>query len=553
MGKKIFFIGLILFGIILISINFVSSQEVSYCCEKTKTGAYCINAPQDQCDVSSGFRSTPASCEATSFCKKGFCYDSQEGICDENTPQKLCELKDGVWEEDKGETPKQCQLGCCLIGDQAAFVTQVRCERLSSLYGLEIDFRSNVNDEFTCISLAQTKVEGACVFDDGIKKTCKRATKKECDDLKQGNTTSVSFHEGFLCSAEDLGTECGPTEKTTCAENKDEVYFIDSCGNVANIYDASKIKDKNYWKDIKGKDESCNPDSANANSASCGNCNYLSGSICQSYTKADSSKPQYGDYVCKDLSCEFKGDEYQHGESWCASDSDDNSVGTNYYRYVCFNGAATVELCDIYRNKICLQDEVNNFKFAACRENKWQDCYSQKDQKDCENSDARDCKWIDGVAPLTGGEREIEKDSGACVPLNSPAFDFWQQGDAQGICSLGNAQCVVVYEKGALGKKKCVENCECLEEAWEQSMNEVCISLGDCGGKENWIGQEGYTKGYKIGKKANNSESGSSSSSSSTNTQTNNQERVSPATGSGDRIQGATGGAITGFITKLFS
>jgi hypothetical protein len=33
---------------------------------------------------------------------------------------------------------------------------------------------------------------------------------------------------------------CGKTTNTVCVEGKDEVYFVDSCGNVANIYDASK-------------------------------------------------------------------------------------------------------------------------------------------------------------------------------------------------------------------------------------------------------------------------------------------------------------------------
>ena len=77
-------------------IGFISAVEVSYCCEKTKDGAWCQNAAQDQCNTA--FRKVPTSCEATSYCKLGCCYDSQEGTCDENTPQKVCTDSNGIWE-----------------------------------------------------------------------------------------------------------------------------------------------------------------------------------------------------------------------------------------------------------------------------------------------------------------------------------------------------------------------------------------------------------------------------------------------------------------------
>ena len=118
------------------------SAEISYCCEKTTDGAWCQNAPQDKCD--STFRTNPTSCEATSYCKLGTCVDSQEGTCMENTPQRVCETSNGVWNETTADEIPRCQLGCCLIGDQAAFVTQTRCKRLSVIYSLPIDFRTDI-------------------------------------------------------------------------------------------------------------------------------------------------------------------------------------------------------------------------------------------------------------------------------------------------------------------------------------------------------------------------------------------------------------------------
>ena len=57
--------------------------------------------------------------------------------------------------------------------------------------------------------------------------------------------------------------------------------------------------------------------------------------------------------------------------------------------------------------------------------------------------------------------------------------------------------CVVKYEKSLLGGKKCVENCECLEEGYKEDANLICTAIGDCGANVNYIGV--YSdKGYDI-------------------------------------------------------
>src|SRR3989338_6246984 len=91
--------------IIIFSASFISAQatttadtsQVSYCCEKTLSGAYCQNAQLEQCDPN--FQKTPTSCESTSYCKKGCCYDSNEGICMENTPREACKANNGAWSD----------------------------------------------------------------------------------------------------------------------------------------------------------------------------------------------------------------------------------------------------------------------------------------------------------------------------------------------------------------------------------------------------------------------------------------------------------------------
>ena len=523
--------------VILSHINFISSQgETSYCCEKLKNKAWCQNAPLDKCD--DNYRSVPTSCEATSYCRLGTCYNSNEGTCMENTPQKVCQDSGGIWSEGEPDEIPQCQLGCCLIGEQAAFVTQTRCKALSGLYGLETNYRTDIQSEVECIASATAGVKGACVIDNGFERTCKFTTQKECREL-QGTTSSqgtnesggfsglfggnkeetkigestTEFHEGFLCSADELGTNCGPSTKTTCVEGRDEVYYLDSCGNLANIYDASKFNDKNYWKEIKSKVESCVL--SDGNKKSCGNCDYYAGTTCKAASRGDS--PVYGEHICKNLGCEDE-DFYElynrqpnHGETWCAtskgtssiifgedkipSSAKENLPGGRYFRKVCYNNEVTIEPCADFRNEVCIQSEVGTFKTSACKVNMWQDCTAQDNKEDCENEEKRDCKWI------TSAERdEDDEEIFVCAPKYAPGFDFWQEGtDAESLCSLANSQCVVKSEKGLGGSWKVKENEHCLKDGdagWEGGKIALCQSLGDCGWKINYIGEEGENEQY---------------------------------------------------------
>jgi len=502
---------MMMFSIFLIEI--VASQGVSYCCERTAVGAWCQNAPENECHVN--FRSVPTSCESTSYCRLGTCIDAKQGNCYPNTPQKVCEDSNGVWnEKSKSEIP-QCQLGCCLIGDQAAFTTLVRCKQLSSEYGLQINYRPDIRDEVTCITSATPKIEGACVFEKEFERTCQRLTKEECQERQKVNP-DISFYAGYLCSAPDLETNCGPSKKTTCVSGKDEVFFLDSCGNLANVYDSSMIdKIDPYWTYISAP--TCDDGKGNKNSKTCGNCNYYEGSTCK---KAE--RPNYpleGDNICVDLGCKYDGKDYQHGETWCASKTDDeliNSPGGRHLRLVCYNGDATIEPCAEYRQEICIQSGVGEgdlFKTAACRVNRWQDCFSQENKRNCENDDRRDCRWLPGkeilargtsATPLTisgllpiGGEtsHKIEKRD-YCVPLYAPGFNFWEEeNDAESLCSLADDICVVEFAAGMqegafLGVfgapvdqwLKPVGNADCVKECRESCLLQKMLA-SECIGK----------------------------------------------------------------------
>jgi len=503
------------------------------CCEKTNNNAWCINTLEKNCDTS--FRQTPTSCEATSFCSPGCCYDSQEGLCMENTPQKVCNDANGTFIDDAECNIPQCNLGCCVLGTQASFVTLTRCKKMSNDYGLETNFRKDIGDEASCIALAASQDEGACVYEVDYQRTCKFTTRRECLSIKKGGnqTSGAEFFKDYLCSASELATNCGKTTKTTCVEGKDEVYYLDSCGNPANIYDASKKNDESYWKKKIDKSESCGYGSAkgNAGSRTCGNCDYFSGSICSK------GNANYGNNICRDLNCynTENGEDYKNGESWCIYDNENligegkDPAGSRHFRHVCINGEETIEPCADFRNEVCLESKVGDFTEAGCRVNRWTDCIDQNEEDDCLNTDKRDCYWkqgyhftglesrtgvtgnaITGFGIFGGGgssnensktqESGIQLKGGACLPNVPNGLKFWESGDAESICSLGNSVCVVEYEKGLISGKKCVKNCECLEQSWRDEMNEICVSLGDCGDYINFIGRAGSENiDYKIG------------------------------------------------------
>ncbi len=485
---------LLLAAIFVLVIIPLSSAELSatVCCEKTTTGAFCQNVPAEQC--ASDARQVPTSCDSTSYCKLGTCYDSNEGTCLDNTPQLVCNSNGGVWSE---ESPAQCNLGCCILGDQAAFVSLVRCKKLSSFLGLQTNYDKTIPNEVACVQAVQKQDKGACVYEFEFEKTCKFTTRAECDgslESLNGSATQGTFYKDLLCSAEELGTKCGPSTKTSCMPGKDEVYFLDTCGNPANVYDASKTTNKEYWTFVKSKTESCNPDGSNAESAACGNCNYLEGSYCRSSSSAG-ARATYGDNICADLNCrDENGEAKRHGGSWCASDAATtgvSKVGSEFFRRICMNGEVVTEACDGLRAQECVQDSIEtasgSFSQAACRVNRWQDCLAQTEQKDCQNDDRRDCSWRPGVTLLN------DTVSGLCLPRIAPGLDFWNDGESKTVCGIGSKVCVVQYEKGLFGgSPKCVDNCECLTPGWEESYGAVCSALGDCGAKVNYVGKVGF-------------------------------------------------------------
>ena len=512
-NKKI--ILLLVSTLVLISLVSFNVSAANVCCEKTITGFYCQDTTKDQC--ASNAKVADTACASTSFCKPGTCFNSLQGTCLSNTPENVCENNGGSWSL---LSPPSCNLGCCILGDQASFVSMTRCKYLSAQLGLTTNFNKGITSETQCVLQVQNQDKGACVYDSDYQRTCKFTTRSECSSSVNGTSTKGEFFKDKLCTAEELGTNCAWSKKTSCAPGKDGVYFLDTCGNLANVYDSTKIPTttnlnasgdaiKDYWTNVKTTDQSCNPNGNNADSKSCGNCNYLSGSYCRASSVVNKNA-NYGDYICANLNCDSTtAGAKKHGESWCSysnagksgaggsAGTGVNAVGSRFYKHICINGEEVVEQCADYRQEECVQSSINIgttvFSQAACRANRWQDCTSQDNKEDCTNSDTRDCLWWDGIELASGNSN-----GGSCIPKNAPGLNFWNGTSAKTSCSSGSYTCTVTMETDLFGGETCKSGCECLTNDWEKQRISICESMGDCGPKINWIGDPGYSKGYNI-------------------------------------------------------
>ena len=84
------------------------------------------------------------------------------------------------------------------------------------------------------------------------KSDCSFVTRGECEQIGSLN----NFHEGVLCSNEELNTNCERQSYSSCAEGLDGIYWFDSCGNRENIYDVDLDASFNGGE-VLSKNESC--------------------------------------------------------------------------------------------------------------------------------------------------------------------------------------------------------------------------------------------------------------------------------------------------------
>jgi hypothetical protein len=470
------------------------------CCFISKDGQKCGTADPSNCIADSPF-AEGALCKDVSFCWKGCCYDEASGVYDKNVLEVDCPTE---WVKDPNCNLPGATLGCCILGAETSYETEGQCQVDSFVLALGgaggVDWRKDVN-EAGCFLLATEQREGACVLDGGA---CKFVTEESCYGY------SGNFAEGYLCTSPSLNTTCEMTEQTQCVDGKDGVYFVDSCGNPANIYDVWRVEDIGYWDRIAELEDLCGSrdiDAGNANSEDCGNCNRFAGSICNSADE-DNFDVDLGDFYCRDTSCLFKGEKYRNGESWCVYDGaigeGDDVVGSRHWRYVCSQGVVVVEPCADYRNQICIQanefdvdGESVPFRDSACVANNWRECINLNADDDgmtaCES--ALNCR-VETIDVADYFEFDI------CLPEYPAGFSLSDErymATATKVCAMGTQTCTIVREGEKWGRGcDYVANEDCLTSAFAEEMNDFCRGLGDCGGSANILGE--YSENYDVTK-----------------------------------------------------
>ncbi|MDP3728181.1 MAG: hypothetical protein Q8R18_01875 [bacterium] len=538
--------GFVLFSILIVfltSLFFIAPVlGVNACCEKDNEGNWCQYTDESNCDESS--LSTYTSCEQTSFCQVGCCYSSDEGNCHKNTPRATCEAEeDYSWSDSSECAIDQCNKGCCVIADQAFFVTEVKCKSVGSAYEeASVAFDDTIETESNCLNSVKNLDFGCCVSGTSAlfetRETCNAAS------TEVGvNFTVDGFHEGLLCSNDLLSTECAKQQYTGCYQGK--VYWYDSCANRENIYTSDERESYNNGYVLEDED-SCS--ASGAYDTSCGNCDYSQGMLCGA---DESNVMDDGDYTCIDLSCEktyendaspLSGQERRNGESWCVYDSRPgqalDAVGSRHYRHLCINGEEIVEPCTDYREQLCMNGVLTNevlgnleglnlgdgeYVEAACRENR-NDCSacnspeSLSERYDCcGNEDLRDCFWKESEnVPLEFSLSPSADDTpyGVCLPQVPPGLKFWGESSSSSAevevasaeeCSVASATCTVSYRLGGWnkilgGKTPPVDSWQitgespdgCKSRDWLVNQNTFCKAQGDCGAYYNYAGEAGF-------------------------------------------------------------
>ena len=468
------------------------------------------------------------SCEDLAGCEVGCCYDPNTGeLSDAGVINANCNADEEYqwYPESECSTQPNLDKGCCITTSYYyPDKTQIWC-----------DYYAGTNDDTTtwvkgmsaaaCTIAASAEVEGACVAPDG---TCKFVKGSAC-------TSPNIFNPNFLCSAGSLiGSVCGmPPEtlvKTTCVDGKEGVYFLDNCSQPANIYDSSKVDNKTYWTKVIYSSKSCNPDSGNANSISCGNCDSTEGGICSEKTSEDTIALTFGDHYCKSTSCSFNIDRngssetVQTGESWCMYDgavgNGDDIVGSSHWRYYCDYGEVKKELCiDEFRNGICTGGVDNGKYYATCEPNAWRSCLELNvaegglNKQACIDNPACNLTTVD----LGGKYFNFT----ACSPAYPPGFDIGLTESVANAalndlaCDLGDFTCIIPREPQGVGtggedggcmyvedpdSPGVMINEKCGTEEFFNQLNNFCRSLGDCGLSVNINNQmgQGSGKSYKI-------------------------------------------------------
>jgi len=476
-----------------------------FCCEKTTTGAYCIdnrmNPSLTRNNCAPGKLIDGVRCSQASSCQTGCCIGNNQ--CSRQTTEAACTDVNGQFISGDSfctsAQASQCRLGCCILPNSYTMKTLQQCNQESSALNLPTQWNPSLS-ELQCANLATTNTftYGCCVLGSGSSANDFRfTTSQQC-----GNG---QFYSNTYCS-DVPNTLCTRKFRTGCIENKNEVYWLDSCGNPENIYGTDS-------------NPNCNPNNANIANTNCGYCSYDKGSICgQASSSFKSSLPSSlrnkVNHMCISLNCPvtydnpavpWDGGQKTNLQSWCEYDGvigdRKDLVGSGYRYNYCYKGKEYVEECNnidgIPRSNVCVQNALTNPTEAYCKPSPSPAClYCNSDNVDnneeCCSLNAG-CDWQSfrsSVRRSGWGDSSEKQIVGFCAPKYTLNLEKSIPTE-----SAFKIECNEIFRNPAIGGRYCIANCYCNSPSFITTLYNVCNSLGDYGLKYNIVGKEyaGFT------------------------------------------------------------
>lgn len=459
-----------------------AAQAGDVCCEETRTGSTCQEAPPEQCNPD--FAMSPTLCENTNFCDSGCCVSPTTGLCNKGTGKRDCERMDGLFDDDGLCNIEDCEMGCCILGENTLFTTEANCIYEGNTQGdILTEYRPEITSHIECAFLAESGKTGACVYESGDETKCVSTSLEDCVER---TGSEVNFYPETLCSNPELNTTCLAQNYTNCVPGEEDVYWFDSCSNKEEIAE---------------------------------DCDYYRGDYCKKNDNGAS---------CEDIKCYTSEGVKQEGESWCSYDGyigdGKDPAGSRHVKHICHMGTERILPCADHRQEICVQEDAtaadgSTFLQAACRPNQWRTCMDYNRENDGDAIEEKcnknpDC-WTKHIE--MGGSFDFK----VCLPNYPPGFDvghedifnsdgsfnqaaYYQSTEADGVCSVASLDCETTWKCCLIffvPVCSCIDNCDCHTSKYPREMNDFCTSLGDCGSYINFVGDATNSGHYLNGDK----------------------------------------------------
>ncbi|MFH1240462.1 MAG: hypothetical protein V1672_04580, partial [Candidatus Diapherotrites archaeon] len=204
----------------------IVSAETLKCCPETEDDAICQDVlSQERCTVGL----LPTDCTNSADCKIGCCVDGEEGLCSTRSTKFKCESDGGIWKNDESCLIPECQRGCCILENDAQFVTEQNCEKLSLTGGLQKDFR-DIRNEVDCLETVgriseilnqQSKKNTGCVDEDGNKRKNGESWCAYDGFIGEGKDTVGSRHWKQSCvDGEVVNEGCSDYRGQICVQSE---------------------------------------------------------------------------------------------------------------------------------------------------------------------------------------------------------------------------------------------------------------------------------------------------------------------------------------------